>query len=122
MDEAVTHQFPFVANGKRKETELESVSPRGLGSPDTCSLGGKAESGADRSLSGLLCKGGGGWRFQGTPVLHPHTWNDACPVPSTLLVLVVAHARPRPADLQPGALLVDKVKPSLVSCRVQEAE
>ena len=59
MDEAVTHQFPFVANGKRKETEPESVSPRGLGSPDTCSLGGKAESGADRSLSGLLCKGGG---------------------------------------------------------------
>ena len=68
------------------------------------------------------CARGGGWRFQGTPVLHPHTWNDACPVPSTLLVLVVAHARPRPADLQPGALLVDKVKPSLVSCRVQEAE
>ena len=48
--------------------------------------------------------------------------NAAHNILSALLVLVVVHARPRPADFQPGALLVDKVRLSLISCRVQEAE
>lgn len=121
MDKAVTHQFPFVANGKRKWIEPESAVPHGLGSPDTCSPGGKQK--VELTDLSLGCYTDNRGLQRDPSCSRAHSWSIGCPVLSRLCwSSVLVHARPLPADFQPGALLAGKVKRGLISCRSREAE
>lgn len=87
--------------------EPELTVPEGLGSPGTCSPGGKQKVELTSSfLAGYVDNRG--------PQREPHTLKLMC---GTLFVqlcqdywtLVLVHARPHPTDFQLGAFLAGKV-------------
>lgn len=86
MDKAVTHQFPFVANGKRKGIEPETAAPHGLGSPDTCSPGGKQK--LELTVPSLGCYADNR-RLQRDPLLPPDPLREHCLSGSVKMLLAL---------------------------------